>query len=64
MILIFVLFYLFLFFFPEKIVCKIMKRAIISVFPAMPFQHHRNPFLLYILIDACPLNVVMIVGEG
>ena len=51
--------------FSEKIVCKIMKRASISVLPAMPFQHHRNyyPFLLCIMIYACPLIVVMIVGE-
>ena len=49
----------------RKIVCKIMKKASISVLPAMPFQHHRNyyPLLLYIAIYACPLNVVMIVGE-
>ena len=49
----------------RKIVCQIMKRVSISVLSAMPFQHHRNyyPLLLYITIYACPLIVVMIVGE-
>ena len=41
-----------------------MKRASISVLPAMPFQHHRNycPFILYIVRYACPLIIEMIVG--
>ena len=45
--------------------CQIMKRASISVLPAMPFQHHRNyyPLLLYIEIHVCSLIVIMIVGE-
>ena len=43
-----------------------MKRASISVLPAMPFQHHRNyytPLLLYFEIHVNLLIVVMIVGE-
>ena len=50
--------------FSPKIVCKIMKMASISALPAMPFQHHRNYYLLlYIEIHVCSLIVIMIVGE-
>ena len=47
----------------RKIVCKIMKEALVSPCYALQTSENYYPLLLYIEIHVCLLIVVMIVGE-